>query len=138
MITAERARELRAFIVKAAQSLEDAVAVKCPELYAKWSGDAVEYAEGYKVRFNDKVYKVITAHTSQAEWTPEVAASLFTVIDEEHVGTIEDPIPYSHNMEIFADKYYVQNDVVYKCIRDSGAPLHHDLSALVGVYVEVA
>jgi hypothetical protein len=40
-------------------------------------------------------------------------------------------------MEIFKGKYYIQNDVVYLCTRDSGQPLYHDLSALVGSYVEV-
>lgn len=137
MITIERARQLRPFIVKAAQSLEDAVAVKCPELYDEWNGEGVDYAENFKVRFGGKVYKVITAHTSQVTWSPDVAATLFTVIDEVHAGTIEDPIPYSVNMEIFADKYYVQDGVIYKCTRDSGASLHHDLSGLVGIYVEV-
>lgn len=40
-------------------------------------------------------------------------------------------------MEIFAGKYYTQNGVKYKCTRDSGIPLSHDLSALVGLYVEI-
>ena len=62
---------------------------------------------------------------------------MFSVIDETHAGTPEDPIPYNKNMEIYKGKYYVQNDVVYFCIRDSGQPLHHDLALLVGAYVEV-
>lgn len=43
---------------------------------------------------------------------------------------------YIPPMEIFKDKYYIQNGVIYKCTRDSGQPLVHDLSALVGLYVE--
>lgn len=39
-------------------------------------------------------------------------------------------------MEIFEGKYYTQNEVLYKCIRDSGIPLSYGLSALVGTYVE--
>jgi hypothetical protein len=39
-------------------------------------------------------------------------------------------------MEIFADKYYIQYDVLYKCTRDSGVALTHDLAVLVGTYVE--
>lgn len=41
-------------------------------------------------------------------------------------------------MEIFKDKYYTQNDVLYICTRDSGQALTHDLSSLVGLYVNVA
>lgn len=39
-------------------------------------------------------------------------------------------------MEIFKDKYYIQNADVYKCTRDSGTPLSHNLEDLVGQYVE--
>lgn len=65
-------------------------------------------------------------------------AALYGVIDLEHEGTSDDPIPYTPPMEIFSGKYYTQNKVKYKCIRDSGQELTHDLSALVGTYVEVA
>ena len=41
-------------------------------------------------------------------------------------------------MELFAGKYYSQNGVVYKCTRNSGQPVYHELSALVGLYVEIA
>lgn len=137
MTLIERARALRPLIVKAAQSLEDSIAVTCPELYDEWNENGILYAAGYKLRRNGNVYKVITEHTSQADWSPEVATSLFTVIDETHAGTIEDPIPYGGNMELFVDFYYTQNDVTYKCIRSSGTPLHHALKDLIGTYVEV-
>lgn len=133
----ERAKELRPFIVKAAQLLEDEVAVKCPELYDEWNGNSVEYETNYKIRRNDKVYKVITSHTSQIDWAPEIAASLFAVIDEVHTGTQQDPIPYDGNMELFVDLYYMQDGILYKCTRNSEIPLYHALADLVGVYVEV-
>lgn len=53
-------------------------------------------------------------------------------------GSKDDPIPYTPPMEIFKDKYYTQNDVLYICTRDSGQALTHDLSSLVGLYVNVA
>ena len=137
MTLIEMARKMRPFIVKAAQSLSDAEAIQAAYLYDEWSGDAVKYAKDLKIRRNGKVYKVITEHTSQADWPPETANTLFTVIDEMHAGTLEDPIPYGGNMEIFNGKYYVQDEVVYLCIRDSGIPLHHALKDLVGTYVEV-
>ena len=58
------------------------------------------------------------------------------MIDEEHKGTVNDPIPYSGNMALENGKYYEQGGVVYLCTRDSINPLHAALSELVGVYVQ--
>lgn len=85
----------------------------------------------------DILYEVIQPHTLSAEWKPGLnTASLYKVVDKEHAGTIGDPIPYFPPMEIFKDKYYIQNADVYKCTRDSGTPLSHNLEDLVGQYVE--
>lgn len=64
-------------------------------------------------------------------------ASLYEVIDKEHDGTINDPIPHTPPMEIFNSKYCTQNSVLYRCTRDSGQALTHNLADLVGTYVEV-
>ena len=64
-------------------------------------------------------------------------ASLWERIDEEHAGTLEDPIPYTPPMEIFKDKYYTQDGVTYLCTRDSETPLSYNMTELVGLYVEV-
>lgn len=85
----------------------------------------------------DILYEVIQQHTLSEEWEPGLnTASLYKVIDKEHAGTIGDPIPYFPPMEIFKDKYYIQNADVYKCTRDSGTPLSHNLQDLIGLYVE--
>lgn len=131
------ARKMRPLIVKAAQSLSDAEAIQAAYLYDEWNGAFISYDKDQKLRRNGKVYKVITSHTSQNDWPPETSNTLFTVIDEVHAGTLEDPIPYDGNMEIFSGKYYTQNDVIYLCNRDSGTPLYHALKDLVGLYVEV-
>lgn len=94
-------------------------------------------AVGEYVQYNDKLYRVLQAHTAQANWTPDIAASLFVVIDKEHQGTLEDPIPAQVNMEYFSGKYYIENDVIYLCTRDSGIALQHMPSALVGSYFEI-
>jgi hypothetical protein len=65
-------------------------------------------------------------------------AALYEVVDYQHEGTESDPIPYTPPMEIFADKYYIQYDVLYKCTRDSQTALSHNLADLVGLYVVVA
>ena len=137
MTPIERARQLRPLIVKAAQSLEDKEALSCLEFYDNWSANSVDYPKNYKVKYNGKLYKVLMEHVSQASWSPEAAVSLFTVVNEEHAGTLEDPILYSGNMELFKDKYYIQNEIIYLCNRDSGIALHSELKDLVGLYVTV-
>lgn len=64
-------------------------------------------------------------------------ADLYEGINEGNAGTIDDPIPYNNNMELFAGKYYSQGGVVYKCTRDTGQAVYQDLADLVGIYVEV-
>ena len=64
-------------------------------------------------------------------------ASLWERIDEEHAGTLEDPIPYAPPMELFNGKYYTQDGVKYLCNRDSGQALSYNLPELVGLYVEL-
>lgn len=94
--------------------------------------------EGMMVIYEDKPWRVRQTHTALEIYPPSLAtASLYEAIDKEHDGTLEDPIPYNPPMEIFKDKHYVEDGVVYRCTRDSGTALSHKLSALVGLYVEV-
>ena len=85
---------------------------------------------------NGKLWRVVQAHTSQAGWEPENAASLWETINETHSGTMDDPIPYDGNMALSAGLYYVQDYVIYLCTRDTGNPVYHALDDLTGVYVE--
>lgn len=94
---------------------------------------------GERYRVEDVLWEVLQGHKTQENWKPSLeTASLWKRVDEEHAGTKDDPIPYAPPMEIFKDKYYTQSKVLYKCIRDSGQPLSHNLSDLVGNYVEKA
>lgn len=96
--------------------------------------------QGYKFIFEDRLYKTVQPNlTIQQHYPPGAGTeSLYVHIDEEHSGSIVDPIPYEGNMELFNGKYYVQNDVVYYCNRDTGTAVYHALSNLVGLYVELA
>lgn len=115
-------------------------AVKIKSLYPKWKdiiGKTVK--EGYKFTYREDLYKVIQPElTIQEHYVPgQGTESLYERIDETHAGTVDDPIPYDGNMELFNGKYYIQNDVIYLCTRDSGQPLYNPLADLVGLYVEV-
>ena len=116
--------------------LSPSEALQVKDRYPEWeTGINVKTGERYRVE--DVLWECIKEHTTQDNWKPSMAtASLWKTVDEDHKGTIDDPIVYIPPMEIFKDKYYIQNGVIYKCTRDSGQPLTHDLSALVGLYVE--
>ena len=91
---------------------------------------------GMMVTYEDKPWRVRQTHTPLEVYPPSLAtASLYEAIDKEHDGTLEDPIPYNPPMEIFIDKYYIENDEVYKCIRNSDTALSHSLRDLVNIYV---
>lgn len=143
MTYTERALQLRPVIEQASQSLEDAVALTAIELFPQWKElvtNKVQVKKGFRFQNEGKLYRTEQPeHTFVEHYVPGTAGteSLFSKVDETHKGTIDDPIPYEKNMEIYNGLYYSQNDVIYLCIRDSGQPLYHDLSALVGSYVEV-
>ena len=123
---------------QARQITDDQEALELQILYKSWDQQIGKQLNvGEYVQHEGKLYRVLQAHIAQSTWAPgNGTESLFVVIDKEHAGTLDDPIPYNGNMELFNGKYYIQNEVVYLCTRDSGAPLYHDLSSLVGLYVE--
>lgn len=94
---------------------------------------------GQVVVYEDQVYRVRQQITEVLSiYPPSLAtASLYEAIVLTATGEIDDPIPYTPPMEIFNGKYYTQEDVKYKCTRDSGVALTHNLRDLVGMYVEV-
>ena len=58
----------------------DEVALQAVTLYDEWNGDSVEYKTGDRVRKNNILYKVLQDHTSQSDWTPDAAPSLFAKV----------------------------------------------------------
>lgn len=118
-------------------AVDDNTALRMLAFYPEWAAGAA-YTVGHKVRRNGKLWRVVQAHTSQTGWEPENAASLWEQINETHSGTVDDPIPYSGNMALTNSLYYMQDWVIYKCTRDTGNPVYHALSDLVGLYVEKA
>lgn len=117
--------------------LSDEESLQVKEMYPEWKeGISVKVKEKYRV--GDDLWRVLKDHTTQENWKPGIeTASLWERVDEKHKGTLEDPIPYAPPMEIFEGKYYIQSGVKYRCTRSSGTHLTHDLSALVGHYVEI-
>ena len=95
--------EAKAFIsalVTLREKATDEQALAVPVLYPAWRS-GVDYAAGVRVLYNGTLYKVLTAHTSQDDWTPDAAPSLFAKVlipDETVVPEWEQPDstnPYS-------------------------------------------
>ena len=121
--------------------ISDEDALKRPLLVYAWDtyiGDSL--TTGQIVSYDNTLYRVRQDIASVLDGqSPSLdTAALYEAIEVEASGTIDDPIAYVPPMEIFSGKYYMQDDVLYLCTRDSGTALSHDLSALVGLYVEVA
>ena len=121
--------------------ISDEEALKRPLLVYSWDtyvGKAL--AAGQVVSHDGKLWRVRQAVAAVLDNQPPslATAALYEVIEVEPAGTQDDPIQYTPPMEIFNGKYYTQGGVLYKCTRDSGQALTHDLAALVGLYVEIA
>lgn len=144
MTYTERALQLRPVMEQAAQNLPDDIALTAVELFPQWDNlvkDGTKVKKGFRFQYGGKLWRTEQPeYTFVAHYVPgeQGTESLFSKVDEAHAGTFEDPIPYDKNMEIYEGLYYTQNNVLYRCIRSSGQPLYHDLSALIGSYVEVA
>lgn len=118
--------------------LTDTEAAKITLCYDPWEANKA-YKVGDRVECDGKLWKCRQAHTSQENWKPSLeTASLWEVINVEHAGTLEDPIPYDQTMTVYNGKYYEEDGIIYKCVRDSGQPLYATCASLVGNYFEVA
>lgn len=119
----ERARELRAKIEEVATNyIEDSDAVDFTELFPAWDGNGKAYTVGDRVRYAGTLYKVLQAHNSQADWTPEAAPSLFAEVlipDPEVIPVWKQPD--STNAYMTGDKvhYPDENGPVYESVIDN-------------------
>lgn len=115
--------------------VDDNTALRMKQFYPTWAENTA-YKVGEKVQHDGKLWRCIQAHTAITGWEPSIAtASLWETVNEIHTGALDDPIPYDGNMALTAGKYYIQNDVIYLCNRDTGNPVYHHLAELVGLYV---
>lgn len=127
----------RAYIEKGATSLTDTDALDAVALFPAWAV-GVYYEADTRIRYGEKLYKVVQAHTSQEDWLPDIATSLYEVVAAAGQGDSPDnPIPYTGNMALENGKYYSEDGIIYICFRDSGIALHNRLADLIEHYVRV-
>lgn len=117
---------------------------QCKALIKPWkAGEAVEV--GNCRTYQDKVYRVRQGHTTQANYTPDITPALWAVVDVEHAGTLEDPIPASRGMDYIYGKYYLdpEDSKTYLCERTGANPgetinLQYLPHELIGQYFTAA
>ncbi len=97
---------------------DDVQALEIKEFYDEWQ-EGVQYELGRYVMYKDVLYKVITAHTSQADWTPVAATSLFANVLTSLDGTPKDWVqPDSTNPYMKGDKVLFEGKT-YESIIDN-------------------
>lgn len=75
------ALKMRSIIEQSVTSLDDTTALEVPTLFSGWLINK-EYGVDVRVCYKSVLYKCLAAHTSQNDWTPDVAVSLWVRIDD--------------------------------------------------------
>src|SRR5574344_862414 len=78
-MTRSEAEALVAALVKLRGGATDALALEAQGAYPAWQAGK-GYAAGDRVRHGGTLYNVLQGHTSQADWTPDAAVSLFSKV----------------------------------------------------------
>lgn len=79
MISRAEAHALRALIEKAAASLDDTDALDGIKLFPLWAV-GIAYETDQRIRYSDKLYRCVQAHTSQSGWEPPAVPALWTEV----------------------------------------------------------
>lgn len=126
-ITPQRAARLRPVIEQASASLSDGEAAKSPELFPRWADHIGETVKpGDRRSDMDEsgvlhVYRVNKGqgHTTQENWPPHSTPAVWTIINVDHAGTQDDPIPAARGMEYTYGLYYKdpEDTKLYLCER---------------------
>ena len=104
MLTRSKAQAIVDALVKLRGLATDEQAVEVHVLYPNWA-EGVEYKIGERILYNEVLYKVLISHTSQADWTPDVAVSLFAKVLIPDVNVIPEwEQPDSTNPYMTGDK----------------------------------
>ena len=104
-MTREEAQKIIEALVTLRESASDADALNAVAIYPEWR-EGVTYTTGQRVRHDGTLYKVLQDHTSQADWTPEAAPSLFAKV------LIPDPETIPEWQQPDSTNPYMQGDKV--------------------------
>ena len=116
--TIAEAEQLREELNEITSSLTDEEAVERPILFPKWQV-GISYTVNTRVRYGGRIFKVLQAHTSQEDWTPSRAPSLFAEILTSESGEPQEWVqPSSTNPYLTGDKV-IYNGQIYESLIDN-------------------
>lgn len=72
-----------------APSLSADVAQKSAELFPAWDANGHDYTNGERIKYDGVLYQCLQGHTSQADWSPTAAHSLWSKVLDS--GTSDTP-----------------------------------------------
>ena len=74
--------ELVSFLKSSRLTADDATALSGVDLYPHWT-EGLNVAVADRYQFNGVLYRCVQAHTTQADWTPDVTPALWVVVSLE-------------------------------------------------------
>lgn len=116
--TIEEAEQLRTELNSLISTMTDEEAVERPILFPNWKVSTT-YSVGTRVRYGGRIFKVLQTHTSQEDWTPSRAPSLFAEVLTSEDGEPQEWVqPSSTNPYLTGDKV-IYNGLVYESLIDN-------------------
>ena len=112
---------IQSAIKYARQIADDAEALEVKFLYKEFDKQlGRELTVGEYIQYNDKLYKVLQAHTVQENWAPDVSPSLFAEVLTDPTGQtiLEWKQPDSTNPYMTGDKVKYEG-VIYESLIDN-------------------
>lgn len=111
--------KLREMIEKASANLNDEDALESIELFPSWAV-GTSYTLGVRVRYGEKLYKCVQAHTSQSDWTPDATPALWTEVAQPGEIPVWKQPTGAQDAYMTGDKvhYPTESDPVYQSTID--------------------
>jgi len=113
----QRARQMREQLNNITSKFTDEEALNNKDLYQNWSGNGIQVDVNNVFLYNGELYRVIQSHTTQNDWTPDVAVSLYAkILVGDEIKEWEQPD--STNAYMIGDKVYfpTKNDSIYESL----------------------
>lgn len=107
--------------------LDNNTALRCLSYHPEWAelckSSYKAEKKGYRFQYAGKLYETVQpSHTFQSQWVPgaEGTASIYSRVEWQHAGTVDDPIPVPDTVppESFTyvvGKVYDEDGVLYLC-----------------------
>ena len=70
------------YMVAGRENISDEAALEAISLFPHWKED-ITVAKDARYQYNGKLYRVVQAHTTQADWTPDATPALWVIVSLE-------------------------------------------------------